>query len=119
MAYSTGSPCAASGKSAMTVAATVIDRSRMMQCRRQDGSHKGAFRPGARTPRYNNRSYRHLQLAASDVLYLLGDSSDVLLAREHLGRGPGRSRERDDEHEAYNPPSQGQSGEADRGAYGA
>jgi len=29
-----------------------------------------------------------LRLAAGDVLYLLGDSSDVLLAREHLGRGP-------------------------------
>jgi CPA2 family monovalent cation:H+ antiporter-2 len=32
-----------------------------------------------------------LQLAAGDVLYLLGDSSDVLLAREHLGRGPAGS----------------------------
>ena len=32
-----------------------------------------------------------LQLAAGDVLYLLGDSSDVLLAREHLGRGPSGS----------------------------
>ena len=29
-----------------------------------------------------------LRLAAGDVLYLLGDASDVLLAREHLDRGP-------------------------------
>jgi CPA2 family monovalent cation:H+ antiporter-2 len=33
-----------------------------------------------------------LRLATGDVLYLLGDPSDVLLAREHLDHGPAGAR---------------------------